>query len=193
MKDAFFRACERKKTLAVLLAVYAAAFILGIVFVRTPAFYAYHIELCDRYINRVVYSDRSVFTIFLERTAGCALLITLTMCSGIHVVGLIIPPPILVYRAYTFGGSIAIFFSVYKLSGAIVVFLIYLPIRLLTDCILLAAISLTFARAPRFRFAKCDFCDLGFDLLALILAVIAVCFLEMCLLLVIFHPIGNLM
>lgn len=193
VKDCFGRVCERKKTLAAFGALFLLSFILGICFIKTPAIYDYHLTLCDRYIDRVCYSQTSVFLIFIERTAGHAFLLALFLIAGLHPAALIFPPAILVYRAYTFGGSVAIFLSVYRFSGALVVFVLYLPIHLLLDVLFLSAISLSCSRACRFRFAKEEFLELFYDFLILFLLTAAICLLEMILLLALFHPLGNIL
>ncbi len=162
----------------------------GIVFIKTPAIYGYHLNLCDRYVDRVCYSSRSVFLIFLERTAGNALVLLLLLCAGFYVAGLAVTPLIFIYRAYTFGGSLAIFFSVYRFSGALIVFVLYLPIHLLLDAVFLLAIVLSFCRAPRFRFCGDDFKELLFDFLCLLILIVVICLLEALLLAALFHPYG---
>lgn len=192
VENCLSRALCRKKTLVALGIFYLIMLILGICFFRTPAFYVYHINACDRYLTRVCYSDRNVFLIFLERTAGCAVLVVLISLAGVHFAGLILPPVVLVYRAYTFGGCTAILFSVYKFSGAMIALVLYLPIRLLTDAVLLLAAALSFARAGCFCFTKRDFFALAGDALILTLFCAIICLLEMLLLLALFHPIGSL-
>lgn len=190
MRDCLARSWERKRTLLVFLALFLAGFVLGICFVKEPAFYEYHLSACERYLSRVCYSDRSVFTIFLERTAGCALLLLLVLIAGVHVAALAVPPVVLLYRAYTFGGSVAVFLGVYSVSGFFVVFALYLPMHLLIDAVLIAGTAVSFGRAPRFCFSKGDFAELALDFLALLILVAIVCFFEMFLLLAVFHPVG---
>lgn len=192
LKDAFCRAIEKKRALIVFGVVFLAGMILGICFVKTPAFYEFHLNNCDRFLTRICYSDRSVFVIFLERTAGCSLLLVLTLIGGVHIVGLAVPAAVLLYRSYTFGGQIAILFGVYGVSGALVALVLYIPVHLLTDAILLFGTALSVGRTRCFHFAKQDLCELGRDFLALFLLIAAVCLLEMILLLAIFHPLGNL-
>ncbi len=187
------RVLERKKTLIILLIAYLVFIILGIIFIKTPAVYYYHINLCDRYVDRVCFSSESVFVIFLERFLGNTVYLLIITCAGIHIAGLALPSFILAYRAYTFGGSLAIFFSVYKMSGVLIVFVLYLPIHLLLDAVFICATTASFSRAKCFRFKKTDFAALFKDFLLLLVIVAAICLLEMVLLLVLFHPIGNLM
>lgn len=192
IKDLFCRAVEKKRALIIFGVIFLAGMILGICFVKTPAFYEFHLNNCDRFLTRVCYSDRNVFVIFLERTAGCALLLVLTLIGGVHIVAIAVPTAVILYRSYTFGGQIAVLFGVYGVSGAIVALVLYIPIHLLIDAILLIGTSISVGRARCFRFAKQDLCELGRDLLALLLLVAAVCLVEMILLLAIFHPLGNL-
>ena len=190
LRECLARILERKRTFILLAALCLVGAILGLCFIRTPAVYDYHLGLCERYVVRVCFSDRSVFVIFWERLAGAALLIALMLLSGVHFAALIVPPAILLYRAYTFGGSLVIFFSVYRVTGVLIVFVLYLPVHLLLDAVLLAATTLSCARAPHFCFCRHDFCELGMDFCALLLLAAAVCLFESVLLLAIFHPIG---
>ncbi len=192
IRDCLFRIRERKVTLLVIASLFLVGIVLGIAFARTPAFYDYQQNLCDRYLYRVCYSDRSVFVIFLERTAGASLLLLITGLSGVHVAVLAVPCALLLYRSYTFGGSIAILFGVYGVSGAVVALVLYIPVHLLIDAALIASTALSFGRARCFHFHKQDVCALLLDLLALFLLIAAVCLLEAILLLAIFHPLGNL-
>ena len=192
-RDCISRALERKKTLAVFVCIYVFATILGILFIKTPAMYHYHLNLCDRFVERVCYSDRNVFLIFWERACGNSVFLAVILSAGIHPIGCIISPILLLYRAYTFGGSLVIFFTVYRVSGILIVFVLYLPIHLLIDAILLCSASLSCGRASCFCFSKDDFVALLRDFLVLLLLICAVCLLEMILLLLLFHPIGNLL
>ncbi len=192
IKDALCRATEKKRNLVIFGVIFLAGMILGICFVKTPAFYEFHLNGCDRFLTRVCYSERSVFLIFLERTAGCALLLILTLAGGVHIVGLVVPTAVLIYRSYTFGGQIAILFGVYGVSGALVALVLYIPIHIMIDVILLFGTSISVCRSRCFRFGKQDFCELALDFLALLLLIAAVCLIEMILLLAIFHPLGNL-
>ena len=163
----------------------------GIVFIKTPAFYEFHLKQCDRFLDRVCYSDRNVFVIFLERTAASALL--LALAGGLHPVCLPIPVLVLLYRSYTFGGTLAVLFSVYSFPGAVVAFALYLPVHLLIDAILLLAAGVSFWRAFCFSFCAGDLKELLFDFLAFLAFLALVCLLEMILLLALFHPMGNLL
>lgn len=191
IKDGFSRAFERKKTLLILAIVFCVGIICGILFIKTPAIYGYHLNLCDKYIDRVCYSERNVFLIMLERFAGGALLVCFVLASGFHPVCLVLPTLLLFYRAYTFGGSIVIFFSVYRMSGALIVFGLYLPVHLLIDGALFLAAAFSFARAP--HFCTSEFRAMLFDLLFLLVLVAAICLFEIILLLVLFRPIGSLL
>lgn len=191
-RDCLSRTFERKKTLIVFAALFAVGMILGLIFVTTPAIYDYHITICDRFVNRVCFSDRNVFEIFLERTLGHAVLLLVIALSGIHPVGCVFPPVVLLYRAYTFGGSLYIFFSVYRLSGALIVVGLYLPVHLLIDAVLCFAGSLSYARCRRFCFSRQDWLLLFADFLVFFCFVLAIGLAEMLLLLALFHPLGNI-
>ncbi|MDE6059381.1 MAG: hypothetical protein K2G44_04995 [Clostridia bacterium] len=129
----------------------------------------------------------------MERFLGNTVYLAIILCAGVHWAGLILPSLVFSYRAYTFGGSLAIFFSVYKMSGALIVFVLYLPVHLLLDVIFISASTLSFGRAKCFRFKREDFLMLLRDFLILLSFVLAVCFVELILLVMLFHPIGNLM
>lgn len=192
-RELFFRVAARKKTLVCFGVLFLCGFILGIAFIKTPAIYGYHLRLCDRFVDRVCYSDRSIFVIFVERSFANGLFLILILCSGVHPIGLILPPMLLCYRSYTFGGSIVVFFSVYRMSGALIVFVLYLPIHLLIDLVLIGAAAISCERAFGFQFCQRDFIRLGRDALLLVVCVAVICLLEAVLLLVLFHPIGNLL
>ena len=165
----------------------------GIVFVKTPAFYEFHLKQCDRFLDRVCYSDRNVFLIFLERTAGSALLLILVLVGGLHPALLPLPVLVLLYRSYTFGGVLAVLFSVYSVPGAVVAIVLYLPIHLLLDALLLLAAGVSFWRAFCFSFCAGDWKELLCDLLFLLALLVLVCLVEMILLFALFHPLGNLL
>ncbi len=192
-RELLARVWEKKKTLIVLGIIYLLFIVLGIVFIKTPAIYSYHINLCDRYVDRVCFSNENVFVIFLERFLGNTVYLVIILCSGVHIAGLALPALVLSYRAYTFGGSLAIFFSVYKMSGALIVFVLYLPVHLLLDVIFLSSGVISFSRSKCFKFKKQDCTLLLRDFLLILALVAIVCLLEMLLLIVLFHPIGNLM
>ncbi len=192
LRDRFARAFERKAVPIALAILFAVAMLLGIVFSGTALFYDYLLNLCDRFLYSVCYADRSVFVIFCERTAGGAVLVAVCTAAGVHLAALALIPAVLVYRAYTFGGCIAVFFGAYGVSGAIVALVLYLPVHLMIDFILICTSSVSCCRARSFRFRKQDFCDLLRDYGCFLLLVAAVCLLEAILLLAIFHPLGNL-
>lgn len=191
-RDCLARTFDRKKTLLVFAVLLLVATILGLIFVTTPAIYDYHITVCDRFVNRICFSDRSVLEIFLERTLGHTVLLLVVMLAGIHAVGCILPPVIFLFRAYTFGGSLYIFFSVYRFEGALIVIGLYLPVHLLIDAILCCAGALSYARCRRFCFSRHDWALLFTDFLVYFCLVLAVGLLEMLLLLALFHPLGNI-
>lgn len=192
-RDCISRILEKKLTLLIFAVVFLCGIILGIAFVKTPAVYYYHLNLCDRFVDRVCYSERNVFVIFFERTLGHAVILAVVLLGGIHIAGLFLPAAVLLFRACTFGGSLAVFFSVYRLSGVLIVFVLYLPIHLLLDAVFLGAAVISVSRAPRFRFAKADFTELLHDFLALAVLVVLICLLEMILLFALFHPLGNIL
>lgn len=189
----FSRAFERRRTLILLLVLVLVGAICGMAFFKTPAFYEFHLRSCDRFLDRICYSDRNVFVLFLERTGGCVLLVALYLIGGVHIAGLFLPAAGILFRAYTFGGTVAVLFSVYRLPGALVVFVLYLPIRIMTDAVLLLAAALSVARAPAFCFSRSDFRDLLLDFAVLSLLIVLVCLIEAILLLALFHPLGNLL
>ena len=192
-RDCFGRALVRRKTPIVFAVVFVLCFILGIAFIGSPSVYDYHLNACERFLDRVCFSCRNVFVILLERTAGNALFLALFLLSGIHPAGLVLPPALFVYRAYTCGGSIAIFFSVYGFTGVFVGLVLYFPVHLALDFIFLVASSLSCDRARKFRFCKEEACSLLSDFVVLLIAVAAVCLVEAILLLVLFHPLGNIL
>ena len=191
VRDVFSRAFERKRALVIFAAGFLVCVVLGAVFVKTPAGYDYHLRLCERFLDRVCFSERSVFVIFFGRTAGNALLLALVLLGGMHYACLTVPTVVLFYRSCTFGGSLVIFFSVYKLTGALVVFALYLPVHILTDCLLILGAALSCGRARRFRFCADDFRILLLDLLIFFAFVVLVCIAEAILLSALFHPLGN--
>lgn len=162
----------------------------GIVFIKTPTFFDYYLKACDRFLDSVCYSDRSVVLICLERTAGSTFFLLLVLIGGIHPAALVLPTSALAFRAYTFGGTTAILFSVYKVSGALVFFTLYLPIQLLLGIVFLAAASLSFSRAFRFCFQCDDFRVLFVDFVIFFVLILLVCIFEALLLGVLYHPLG---
>lgn len=192
-RDCFCRIIKRKKTLIFLLLLFLCSTLCGIIFVNSPSFYEYHLRMCDRYLDRVCYSQTNVFLIFIKRTAGHSIFLLLLFVAGVHRAACVFTPLALVYRGYTFGGSIYIFLKVYRFSGAVVLFVLYLPVHLLLDVLFLACGTLSFARAADFRFCKNDFKELMLDFFLFLLAVTAICLLEAVLLLAFFHPLGNIL
>lgn len=193
VKERFGRALDKKIVLIIYAVLFLTGTILGIVFIKSPAIYDYHAERCKSFIESVCYTDRSVFLILLERFAGHALILALLLASGIHPMGLIITPIVILFRSYTFGGSIAIFFSVYHVTGALIAIAFYIPVHILFDCIFLAAIALSFQRAFCFKFGKGDFRELFLDFIILLIFTLVVCIVEIILLLLLFHTVGNIL
>lgn len=192
IRDCLRRVGEKKIVLIVYGAVFVCFAILGICFIKTPAIYGYHFNLCDQFVDRICYSERSVIVIFFERSAGHLLLLTLSLLAGLHIFAVSVPTVILIYRAYTLGGSLYIFFSVYRLSGALIVGVLYLPVHLLIDAVLLCAIMFSINRAPRFTFCRHDFTEILRDFIVLGVFILLICLLEAVLLLALFHPLGNI-
>ena len=192
MRDVLSRAMERKGMLAAFAAGFLACAVLGAVFVNTPAGYDYHLRFAEKFLDRVCFSERNVILIFFERTAGHALLLALVLLGGIHIAALSVSVAVLFYRACTFGGSLVIFFTVYRMTGVLVVFTLYLPVHLLIDCILILAAALSCARAKRFRFCAGDVSLLLRDFHVLLALAATICLAEMILLLALFHPLGSI-
>ena len=192
-KECLGRAIGRKKTLIIFGSVFLLAAVLGMIFVKTPSMYTYHQNLCDRFVDRVCYSDTSVFFIFVRRWLGHGLLLLLVIAGGIHPATMPVPVAVLAYRAYTFGGSLVIFFQIYGVSGALVVFVLFLPIHLLIDGVLLFGTALSVDRCCGFCCCKRDLFRLLGDFLCLLFCIAVICLLEMILLLALFHPIGNIL
>ena len=190
IRDCLRRVGEKKIVLIIYGAVFLCFAILGVCFIKTPAIYGYHYNLCDKFVDRVCYSERSVVVIFFERSAGHLFLLALSLLAGLHIVAVSVPTVIFVYRAYTFGGSLYIFFSVYRLSGALIVGVLYLPVHLLIDAVLLCAIIFSINRAPRFTFCRHDFMEIFRDFIVLGILILLICLLEAVLLLALFHPLG---
>lgn len=191
LKDCLSRAAERKKTLIALSILIAIGFLLGLCFAASPPFYGYHYELCANYFDRVVFSERSAFLVLLERVAGAAAVLLLLLLAGMHPALLAAIPVALFYRAYTFGGCTVIFFSEFRVTGGFVAVFFYLPIHLLLDGVFLLSAALSCGRARGFRFVKEEVLGLCIDFLLLLLLILAVCLLEMLLLVALFHPIGK--
>lgn len=192
LKECFYRIWARKTLLIILFLLFLCSIMCGILFINTPAIYDYHINLCDRFIDRICYSSTSVIIIFFERTAGHALYLVLLFACGAHIFAWPFAPAVLIYRGYTFGGTLFIFFSVYRVSGALIALVLYLPVHLMFDILFLCVSVLSFERAR-----NCSFCGDEWKntfnefLLALIIAA-AICILEALLLAVLFHPMGNI-
>lgn len=195
---AHFRGClgsalERKKTLVFVAAVYVLFFIVGACCARSPAMFEYNRNLCARYIDRVCYSDTDVFVLFFTRLLGHGLLFVLVLAGSIHPAAMLFPAAVLLYRSFTFGGSVVLFFAVYGAAGALVVFILYLPIHLLIDVSLLLACSRSCGRCTSFCFCGDDLLVLLLDLLCFVLVAVAVGAVEGLLLAALYHPLGNIL
>lgn len=191
LQEMLSRALERKKALIAFCVLFLVCMIVGMS--MSGAESAYHLRLCKCFLQNVCYSDRNVFLIFLERTAGCWLLSAFILLAGIHIVCLALPPLIMAFRAYTFGGCLVLFFSVYRFTGALIVIALYLPVHLLVDAVLLWAALLSCDRARGFCFCRTDFMSILRDFVILAIILLLVCLLEMFLLLLFVRPVGNLM
>lgn len=191
-KELFSRAIRQKYILLILFLLCLCSTVCGIVLVKTPAFFDYHLKICDRFLDRVCYSDRSVAAICMERTFGCVMFLLLVCLGGLHPAALVLPSCALVFRAYNFGGTLAILFSVYRFSGAIVALVLYIPIHLMLDIVFLCGAMLCFSRAFCFRFCLADWKALGLDFALLCVLSLLICVAEGLLLCVLFHPFGNL-
>ncbi|MBR7186280.1 MAG: hypothetical protein IKD43_02175 [Clostridia bacterium] len=189
-RERCFFILEKRRTLLLFGVLFLLGILLGILFIKTPTVYEYHLNLTARFLGEVCFSDRSVFLIFFERTCGNALLLALVLLAGVHFAGLAVPPVVLLYRAYAFGGSLTILFTVYRVTGVLVALTFYLPIHLLVDVILIGATAVSCNRAREFCFCRRDFCELGLDFFAFFMLIAAVCLFEAVLLFAIFHPIG---
>lgn len=193
LRGFFGRALERKKTMIFLAVLVLLFTILGMCFINTPAVYEYHLSICESFLTDVCFSDTNVFFIFLERTGGCALLAALILAGCLHPVALALPVSVLIFRSFTFGGCLYVFFNQYGLSGAMIVVILYFPIHLITDAVLVVAATVTCGRAFRFCFAAVDLWGLFLDFLTVLCLIAFICLAEMVLLLTLFHPIGKIL
>ncbi len=193
IRECCCRAFEKKNILIIYGLLFVIGTALGIIFIKTPVIYAYHLDRCEQFIDGVCFSDRSIFLIFLERLAGHMLIGVVLLLAGMHPVGLVLTPIVILFRSYTFGGSLYVFFSVYRVTGALIALALYIPVHIILDFIFVMTIALSFCRAFSFRFKKGDFVELLRDFFILLLLIVLVCFLEMLLLLILFHPLGNIL
>lgn len=192
LKNCFGRIFCRKKTFISLIILFLCSTICGIVFVKTPSVYEYHFNMCERFIDKVCFSSTSVFLIFIERTAGNVLILAFFVIAGIHPAACVLPPVILIYRAYTFGGSLFIFCSVYRFTGVLVAFLLYFPIHIMIDFIFICASTCSFSRSACFGFRKSDLVELLNDFLLFVLIITLICLAEALFLFALFHPLGSI-
>ncbi len=190
-QDCLSRIVLRKKTVIVLIIVFLCSTLCGIIFVKTPTFYEFHLRQCNRYLDQVCYSQTNVIVICFRRFFGCLLYILLLTAAGIHPVALIFAPLALVYRAYTFGGSVFLLVSAYRASGVVVLLTIFLPVHILSDVLFLAVATLSFERAFRFRCCADHLRGIATDFLVAAIVGFAICLFEAFLLVALFHPIGN--
>ncbi len=193
LKDCVDRSLERKRTLIVCAVLFVAVAVLGACVSGSSAFHGYLRRGCVRYVEGFCFSDGNFFLLVLKRLGGCLLLLLLLFLGGIHPVAMVLPAIVLFCRAFVFGGSLVLFFSVYEVTGAVVVFVLYLPIHLLLDALFLLTFALSCARSARFCFSKADFGTLISDYLCFLFGAVAISLLEGVLLLALFHPLGNLL
>ena len=193
LQELISKAFERKWATVLLIFLFFCSIMSGIIFVKTPYFYDYALKICDRFLDRVCYSDKNIFLIFLERSAGNIFFLALLMVGGVHPLTLFLTSTMIAYRAYAFGSTLTILFSVYKVSGAMIVITFYFPIHILLDVLFLVAASISVSRAFSFRWCTSDFKELLLDFGFLSILTILLCLLEMILLGVLFHPLGNLL
>lgn len=186
------RAFDRKKLILSLCVAFLICMILGMIFACPSEEYSYQVHVAERYLDRVCFSERSIFLIWLERFAGHALILALILLGGVCFAASIVPAAILMYRAYMFGSCIVIFFSVYRLTGVIVVFAVYLPVHLLFDALFLCAAAVSWGRGRCFHVCKRDFAGIFRDFLVFLAIVALICLAEALLLLAIFRPLGNI-
>lgn len=192
VRDCFSRAVERRRTLFILALLFVVFAVLGACFARSDVMFEYNQNACARFIDRVCYSDTSVFVLFLKRTAGHAALFALVLLGGLHPVTMLFPMSVLLYRAFAFGGSLVIFFTVYGVSGAVIVFVLYLPIHLLIDAALLLASSCSFGRC-RCSLCREEIVGIALDFLCFLALTAIICLVEAALLFALFHPLGNIL
>lgn len=189
--EALIKLKERKLIAIAVFSLYLTGLICGLVLANNAPSYDYFCRICDRYMNGFCFSKTNVFLLFLQRMcANVLFLIVFTGC-GAHPAALIVLPVSVVYRSYTFGGSLFVFFRVYGFSGMLVVFLLFLPVRLLVDTIYLCEGVFSVHNACYCR--KFDFRRIVRDFLLGVVCLAAVSLLEMLLLLIFFHPIGNVL
>lgn len=190
--DVFARVFERKWVPIALVSLFFCSAVCGVVFVRTPAFYEYQLRILDRFLDRVCYSERSVVAIFFERAAGDALVLLLVTVGGFHPAALAIDAVTVAFRAFHLGGTAAMLFSVYGVPGAYVAFVLYLPVRIPTDAVLLTGAALAVSRAFGLGLCREAPARACADFLVLSLILLLICIFEAILLAAFFHPAGNL-
>ncbi len=191
IRDVLQRGWERKKTLIALSAIFLILTVVGICCVSQPAVYEYHLSLCDKFVTDVCYSETNVFLIFPARLLGHSLMLLLILAGGLHPAAVLLPIAVLAYRAFTFGGSLYVFFTFYGFSGGLIVFVLYLPVHLCVDAVLLFAAAISFGRA--FSHCREGLIGILYDALALFVCLATILLGETILLLVLFHPIGNIL
>lgn len=184
------RAVQQKRLLVLFFVLFALAFLLGIILAAAKVDYAQHLLRCERYFERVLYSARSVFLIFLERTASGAIVIAVLTACSVHPAAVALPTVLFVYRGYVCGGSVVVFVSAFGLGGVLVGLLLYLPVQLALTALYMLTASLSFSRS--LTFCGRELGALFMQFLCALVLVAAICLAELLLLLVIFRPLGGL-
>lgn len=188
--DPFFRAWERKKTLFSLAALTLIAFILGACFAFQHAAYDYHAAVCARYLDEAFYAYGSPVLLVLQRFLGYALLAAIFLLAGAHPALLAVPIVLLAARGYLAGGSAAVFVGEYGATGVLVLFTLYLPVKLLSGVVFVVLCTLSFARVAG---RNCDLRGLVSDFPAVLFACFLLCIAELLLMYLLFRPIGNIL
>lgn len=183
---------ERKKTLVLFAGIYLICFVLGMIFIKTPAVYEYHFRACDRFLNQICYSQTSVIIILFKRFLGCAAYLALIFVSSVHVLpACFVFPVVLGFRAYSFGGMTCILISVYKMSGVFILLALYLPIHVMCDVIYLFCGMIAIDNSRKFCWGRADWSNLLFNYVKMAVLILVVCLVEALLLLTLFHPVGS--
>ncbi len=185
-QDVISRVLERKRTFIVLISLYLASMLCGIIFIKSSALYEYHLQGVEEYFADVCYGEGSIFWLFCRRFAVKSLFLALFTLFGVHFLAVGFGGVLIVFRGYSLGGCVLLFLSVYRLSGALVLFVLYLPVCLLCDAAYLSFSTLAFQRARSFCFCKEDWRKMLFDFLCGVTVVGCVCLFEAFLLLVLF-------
>ena len=189
LRDALSRAAERKWLLAAGGALFLIAAAIGGVLCHTSGGGIFY-RLCGDYLAEVCAEESGGAALFFARAGEHLLLLALVLAGGVHPAALCLPALLLAFRAWTFGGCIVVFFSAYRMTGALAVLTLYLPVHLLFDLLLLLAAALSCGRARGFRFCRADGALLLRDFLVFAVLTVAVCLIELLLRAALFRPLG---